>query len=331
MKPAPIATPFWTRTPTALLSVCLGLVGAGLAWRAAARILDAPVMIGEAWIGAALGIFALCGGLYLRKATVIAGALRRDLALPAGRGAVSAGSMTLILAGAALEPLAPASAGALWAAGVALHLTLAALLLRVLADMPRDGRPATASLFVPLVGQIAAPVGGVALGFAALSAALFWLAIAVWLFLTPLILLRLATAEAPVPALRPATFILLAPPSIGLVAYDRLYPGGPLTVPLFAAACVALAGLALRCRWLTAGGWNPGWGAFTFPSASFAGACLVMAERNLGVGWDRFAAFALAGASLTTLYVAWRTAHAWATGALAPAPTQLPLSAPQQR
>jgi tellurite resistance protein len=318
MIPALTPQPFWKRTPPGLLSVCLGLIGCGLAWRTAARVLGAPEAVGQLWLGAAGAVFALCAFLYLRKVIDRPGALSHDLRMPAGRGAVSAGSMTLMLGGAALAPLSASAGTLVWAAGVILHAYVAVALLRELAGMPADGRPAIPGLYLPFVGQIVAPVGGVSLGFWAVSAGLFWLAVGVWAALTPFILRRLARASAPPPFLRPGVAILLAPPAIGLVAYDRLYPEGWLVWPMFALAGLALFGLVTRVGWLIEGGWTLGWGAFTFPCAAFAGASLVMAERQIGPAWDWVAIAALVSASLLTLYIAARTAEAALKGELAP-------------
>ncbi|MGF1659461.1 MAG: hypothetical protein ACFCUS_08515 [Rubrimonas sp.] len=307
--------PIWARTPPSLGPVCLGLLGAGLAWRAAGPALGAPDGVGALWIGLALAALALCLGLYGGRAAR-PGALVFDLKMPPGRGAVPAFSMALMLAGAALIPLSAMAATAVWAIGVLAHGALAALLLRELLAAPPEGRPATATLLVPFAGQLVAPLAGVPLGFPGVSWALFALGIVVWLALTPAILRRLARVSVP-PPMRPGAFILLAPPAIALVALERLDPGGPLLWPLFAASCLTLAGLLAHARWLTEGGWTPAWGAFTFPSAAFAAACLVMAERQLGPTWDWLAAAALTAASLVVLYVALRTGEAWAKGELA--------------
>ena len=314
MLPLTRAEPFWARPSPALLPACLGLMGCGLVWREAARVLDAPRAVSEIWLGATLAVLALCLALYGRRAVRRPADLLHDLRMPAGRGAVSAGSMALMLAGAALAPLWVPAAMVVWGAGVVLHGFLAVVLLRELAAMPPDARPATATLLVPFAGQLVAPLGGVALGFGAVAALLFGSGIAVWLVLLPLILRHLWRRASPPPPVRPGTAILLSPPAIGAVALERLMPGSPLVVVLFAAACVVLLALLLRLRWLAGDGWSPGWAAFTFPLAAFAGASLVMAERFPSLWSLNAAAVATAAASLVTLYVAWRIGQGWLTG-----------------
>lgn len=314
MAPFAQTDPPWARPSPALLPVCLGLVATGLLWREAARVLGAPRAISELWLGAALMILALCIGLYARRVGHRPSTLLHDLRMPAGRGAVSAGSMALLLAGAALEPLWVPAAMVVWGAGVVLHGFLAAVLLRELVQMPPDARPATATLLVPFAGQMVAPLGGVPLGFGTVSAVLFWSGIAVWLGLLPPILRRLWRYPSPPPPVRPGTAILLAPPAIGAVAASALMPGTPLVPVLFAVACLVVLGLLLRLRWLAGDGWSPGWGAFTFPLAAFAGAGLLMAQRYPSLASLNAAAVVVTAASLITLYVAWRMAQGWLTG-----------------
>ena len=314
MMPLLRPEPFWARPSPAILPVCLGLVGTGLVWRDASAVLGAPEGIAGVWLGAALAVLALCLGLYIRRVSLRPEALLHDLRMPAGRGAVSAGSMALMLAGAALAPVWVPAAMLAWGGGVILHVFLAVVLLRELALMPPDGRPATATLLVPFAGQIVAPIGGVALGFGTVAAGLFWLGLAVWLALTPMILRRLWRASSPPPPVRPGTAILLTPPAIGAVALDQLMPGTPLSVGLFAIACVVLAGLLVRVRWLAGEGWSAGWGAFAFPLAAFAGACLVMVPHVPGLWMRDATAGAITAASLLTLYVTVRTAQGWLAG-----------------
>jgi tellurite resistance protein len=314
MLPLARPEPFWSRPSPALLPPCLGLIATGLVWREAVPVLGAPEAVAGVWIGAALAVLAVCLSLYVRRAAARPQVLLHDLRMPAGRGAVPAGSMALMLAGAALAPLWAPVAMVVWGAGVVLHGFLAAVLLRELAQMPPDARPATAPLLVPFAGEIVAPLGGVPLGFGAVSAVLFWLGLAVWAALLPLILRRLWRAASPPPPVRPGTAVLLAPPAIGAVALERLDPGNPLVVLLFVAACVTLIGLLARARWVSGEGFSPAWGAFTFPLAAFAGSCLVMAERFPGAMAFNAAAAAVTVASLMTLYVAGRIGQGWLTG-----------------
>ncbi len=316
---APILAPasLAERTPPGLLPVGVGLLAAGLGWRAAGSTLGAPVAVGEIWLGASGALFAFLFTLSLRRALARPGRLARDLRMPAGRGATPAGPLGLLLCAAALEPVSPLLATPLWAGGVILHVYIAAALLKELADMPPSGRPATASLLTPFAGQMAAPLAGAALGFGLVSTVLFWSGVAVWAALAPLSLRRLARKAAPPPYLRPGVTTLLTPPALGALAAERLDPGGGLAAVFLFAGAATLFGLLARLRWLTAGGWSLGWGAFAPPVALASWACVeILTGRGAGLAWDWTAALALALASLATLWIAMRAFADWGRGRL---------------
>jgi tellurite resistance protein len=318
----PPRLPLYARTPPALFPLCLGLVGLAMSWRRAAGVFDFSSAVGDVMIGLFASLFAVALALYLAKLIRRPGALRDDLRSPGGRGALAAASMTLMLLGGAFADAAEGFARALWLSGVVLQFVLAALLIDVLLHLPKGARPITPALFVPFVGQIVAPIGGAPLGYDALSAGLFVLALLVWIALSGPVAVRLMRG-LPQPPVRPPLAILLAPPAIGVVAHDALPAAlqaqmlGPIL--FWIAAVIALALLA-RAPWLTEGGFSPLWAAFTFPFTSFAGASLVMARVSLSAAWDAIAAGALTAATLITGYVAYRFIIAAKEGELFRAP-----------
>ena len=70
--------------------------------------------------------------------------------------------------------------------------------------------------------------------------------------------------------------------------------------------------LLIRARWLTAAGFTPFWGAFTFPLAATASLWL-----TLGGIWALPGVAALAGAMALVPWVAWKVLRLWARGQLA--------------
>lgn len=312
------AIAFARTAPAPLLPTCLGLIGLGMVWRKAAAYLAAPYWLGEAAVIGSLAVFAAVSTLYLSSTLSQPGALRADVRAKAGRSAVPAGSEALMLSGAALLPLAPGVAPFVWTAGIFLHVFLMTLVFRELRAMgPAEWAP-TGFLVVPFVGLIVAPIGGgplgeQALGAPGIAAALFWWSLLLYLALLPAAAWRLATQPTE-PRLRPGAYVLLAPPSVAVIGYDKLDPEGGLTVGLFALSLVILAVLARHRRWLMGDGFAPTWGCFTFPSAAFAGACLTMAARNPDLLWRGVAAAATLGATAITTYVALRMLAAWRAG-----------------
>jgi tellurite resistance protein len=86
----------------------------------------------------------------------------------------------------------------------------------------------TPVFFVPVVGNVLAPLGGVSIGLEAWATAQFGVGVFLWLVLQTLLFVRLAQA-GPLPArLAPSWFITLVPPSIGGLSLLQL--DAPLTL-----------------------------------------------------------------------------------------------------
>jgi tellurite resistance protein len=310
MTPAP----FWRRTPPALFPVCLGLLGLGLAWRRAGVTLGAPAWIGEAVLAVSAAVFLGVLASYAAKLAVRPGVVFQDLNPRPARGVNSAGSMSLMLLAAAVLPWSEPVARVVWWAGLGLHLAFMAVVALILWRSRHEGIGWSPVLFLPFVGQIVAPLAGVPLGYPELSAAILVASVPGTVLILVLSLLALRRAAPPPPA-RPAFVIMVTP--FALIGLGAALLGWTLVSTLFFLAGLGvLAVLVLAARWLVAGGWTPGWAAFTFPVASFASLSLAAETTlpGLGAGW--IGAVLLLYLSLMTPWVAWRSFRAWSAGLL---------------
>jgi tellurite resistance protein len=86
----------------------------------------------------------------------------------------------------------------------------------------------TPLLIVPAVGNVLAPLGGVALGHADVAAAQFGIGLLLWPVVLTLLLVRVASSGLWPQQLLPSGFILLAPPAV--VGLSALQLGAPLLV-----------------------------------------------------------------------------------------------------
>lgn len=311
-------TAFWRRTPPALFPVCLGMIGIGLAWLRAAEVLGAPRLIAVLWIAVSGFAIVFCLCCYLAKLAAGPRVMLVDLNPAPGRAAVSAGSMCMLLLAAALAQLTGEAhpALALWYAGFALHVVYAVCVVIVIIQDGLRTLRITPVLFLPFVGLIVSPIGGVTLGQIALSHYVFWWMLPVFLLIFLLSAPRFLLWPTPIPQ-RAAAAIFLAPTSVfASAAYvlgmERFFDW------LFVASCVVALVLLISVRWLTKDGWTPLWGAFTFPFAAFAAACVIAAGRYEGpwplIAWGMLVAGSVVVAALFAL-----TMQAWAKGRLAPA------------
>lgn len=309
---------FWRRTPAALFPVCLGMIGVGVTWLSASEVLGAPHLLAVGWIGLSCAVIAFCMSCYLAKIFTAPRVVLIDMNPAPGRAAVSAGSMCIMLVAAALVRLTGEAEPALmlWTVGLVLHgLYAACVLVLIFQDGLRHLR-VTPVLFLPFVGFVVAPLGGASLGLTAASHYIFWGVLPPFLVILVLSAARFAFWPTAI-AQRAAAAITLAPTSMlatssYILGMERFFD------IFFAAACVMASVLLLKIRWLTAGGWTPLWGAFTFPLAGFSGAAVIAAGRYGGL-WTPFAWGVLVVSTLIVGVLFVLTMQAWARGRLAPA------------
>ena len=265
--------------PLALFAVPMGVGGLGLAWREAARVLAAPGFIGETLLGLSALIWLCLLGLHTVRLVRHPEALAADLRHPVRSAFAGAVTIGLMIASAALLPRAVGLARAVWVVAVVSHVAIAAWTVRDLLVSPREPAALTPLLLIPLVGNILAPLFGTKLGFETASLLMFGLGAALWVFLQPLLLLRLMTGTPLPPKLKPTIVILLAPPAVGALALAQLTGGfGPLPLAVFGfAAFVALVIATLAPHLLQAPFALSAW-AWTFPLAAFTVSALAAAH-----------------------------------------------------
>jgi tellurite resistance protein len=296
--------------PLPLLAMPMGLGGVGLAWRQAHHHLGAPAAIGEAL----LLLTALCWlgvvGLQVARLLRHPEAVMEEVGHPVRVAFAAAPTIGLMILSAAAFPHLPALGALLWSVAVAVHLLVAMLLLRRVVGGRGDPAMLAPPLLIPLVGNILAPVFGVAMGFAHMSWIMFGIGLLLWLAVLPLLLYRLFAGPALPPPLVPSLVVLLAPPAVGAVALAALTgqaEGAALGLAgvalLIAAVLLSLAGEIARIPF------GMGWWGTTFPTAAFA--IMLMALRfPAWLAWP-----ALLFATALTAWVTWRTAQAARAGA----------------
>jgi tellurite resistance protein len=292
----------FARTPPAIFPVILGLLGLGLAARAAVRSLG----LGEAVVGGLVEA-ALGGLLILWLFAIVAlkvkilrrvGVLVEDLRTLPGRAGMAAASMSGMAAASVLVPYAPQLA--LWLALAALlaHAILAAVLIVTLTRLPAEARTVSPAFHLAFVGFIVGAVPLAQLGLTTAALAIFWLTIPVAGAIWAISVGQLVRGSPPAP-LRPLLAIHLAPAALfARVASET--GQATLAIGFAALAMVIFLALMAAARWITAAGFSALWGAFTFPLVSASSALLV-----LGGSW------AMPGMVLFALSLAVVPAIAW--------------------
>ncbi|MCZ8112736.1 MAG: C4-dicarboxylate ABC transporter [Betaproteobacteria bacterium] len=291
----------------AWFALVMGLSGLALAWHRAV-----PLM-GEAAGAVAWAVAALDAAVALALALAFGLRLRRhpeawaeDRRHPVRHPFVAALPVSLMLlatvAVALWGPTAPARL-LWWLGSLGQFVATAWVMARWWRGAPAGDRAAglawpgvTPVLFIPVVGNVLAPLAGVPLGHEAWAAAQFGIGVLFWPVVLVLIGVRVAV-QGPWPErLKPSVFIVIAPPAV--VGLGLLQFGAPV---LLAWACwgAALFGLAwagTQARAIAAMPFAlPHW-AMSFPLAALAALSL-----RLAVPGTPFALLALALLALASL------------------------------
>jgi len=75
--------------------------------------------------------------------------------------------------------------------------------------------------------------------------------------------------------------------------------------------------LLIRVRYLTAAGFSPLWGAFTFPFAAWCGLMMALAGQGVGLVFRIAGGIGLVAATMLTIWICAKVLRMWASGALA--------------
>lgn len=135
----------------------------------------------------------------------------------------------------------------------------------------------TPALFIPIVGNVLAPLGGVPLGHEAWAIAQFGIGLAFWPVVQVLLVVRLLVAGPWPERLRPANVIFVAPPAV--VGLSVLQLGAPSWAGwlLWGIAGFTLLWVGTLAPTIAKQPFGlPHWGA-SFPLAAFAALCLRLA------------------------------------------------------
>ncbi|MFT3778860.1 MAG: C4-dicarboxylate ABC transporter [Ottowia sp.] len=292
-------------------AIVMSLCGLALAWNRAVPVLgDLAGAAALVLAGVAALAFAALALLSLLRWQHHGDAVAADWAHPVRHAFFAAIPVSLLLLATCGVALLGASGwlAALWWLGslAQFGVTLWVLARWLHADAAR--RPGwhalTPALFMPVVGNVLAPLAGDALGAGNWAAAQFGLGLLLWPVLLALLLAR-AVALGPWPArLLPATFITAAPPSV--IGSAALQLGAPTVlawmcwgVALFFALWSFQVGRRMLAQPFSVAFWSMG-----FPLAAFAALSLRLALQYPAAQAPAMVALALATLVVVLLGIA---------------------------
>ena len=188
-------------------------------------------------------------------------------------------TISVILFASAAFPYAKTLAEGLWLVGALGHFALTLRLMGRWITVGHEIPHLSPAWFIPVVGNIVAPILGLKLGYVELSWFLFSVGFVMWGVFFTIVMYRIVF-HPPMPArLTPTLFILIAPPTIGFVSYSGLIGGiDVLGRILFHLGIFLVLLLVSRPRLFTVVPFAPSWWAYTFPLDSLALSALTYGE-----------------------------------------------------
>ena len=292
-------------------AVVMGLCGLSLAWHRAVPVMGdgagaASVVIG----GAAALVFAVLAVATLVRAKAHPEAWAEDRRHPVRHTFIAALPISVILLAtvAVAHGLHDPLVDALWAVGALAQLGVTAWVMgRWWKGNGAGGlvwASVTPALFIPIVGNVLVPLAGVPLGHVEWSAAQFGVGLLFWPVVLILIGVRIATQGLWPERMRPASFIVVAPPAV--VGLAALQFGAPAIVAwgLWGMALFSAAWAALQARVIAAMPFGlPHWG-LSFPLAALAALTLRLGQGGGFVATLGTLLLALASLVITALVLA---------------------------
>lgn len=229
--------------PITFFGVTMGVLGLALALRAGGFDMAAAlVTIAGAVVTIALAL------LYGLKAIRHPAQVVEEWNHPVKLAFFPAANISILLLSLLLQDAMPAVSGVLWILGAVVQAILTLVIVAAwISHRPFTPAMMSPAWFIPAVANVIVPIGGAHLGYVTISWYFFSVGLLFWLVLLTLVFNRLIFHD-PLPGkLRPTLVILIAPPSVGFLAWIGLNGGAVdaggqvlFNIGLFFAALVAI-------------------------------------------------------------------------------------------
>lgn len=298
--------------PISFFAVVMGLAGLSIAWQRAEALFELPfrasIVLGLVSLAAFLGIAILYVLKVVRHPAEVAGELRHPVKL----NFFPTISIGLVLLSIVLLHHQFEIAKWMWMVAAAMQLAFTLYVMN--AWIHRTGLDighVNPAWFIPIVGNVLVPIGGVRFFAAELSWLFFSIGIVFWMVLLTIVMYRLFF-HAPLPErMMPTHFILVAPPAVGFVAYFALVGtvDGFARILYYSALFFTALLASNALRFLKVRFFLSAW-AYSFPLAAVTIATLLMAKQVGGAFFQWLGMLLLAVVTLVVAALVVRTAIA---------------------
>lgn len=255
--------------PITLYGSVMGLCGLAIAYLRAGTILLWPMLIGQLLIYFAFVWFLVLSGFYAAKLVRYPRAVRAEFDHPIKMNFFPAFSISLLLFSIGFLHLHPGLARVLWWTGASLHLLATLKILHVWVTRDMHVHSINPAWFIPVVGNILAPIAGVSLAHTEIAWFFFGVGLFYWIALFAIVFNRIVFHDPLPEKLIPTLAIMLAPPAVGFIASHKLTGHlGDFERILFYIAFFMLLFVLSHANRFRKSPYYVSWWAYTFPLAA---------------------------------------------------------------
>jgi tellurite resistance protein len=267
--------------PVMMFAIVMGLSGLSLVFLKAHVVLQLSPILGNMLSFFTVAIFVIILTVYVLKIVKYRHQVKAELAHPIRINFFAAISISFILISMIVKNLNENISLVLFCMGALLHLFFTFYTLRFWITQNVEIVHSNPAWFIPIVGNLIVPIGGV--GFVDNAVLMFYFSIGIffWIIMFAIILNRIIFHHQFAQKFMPTLFILIAPPSVGLLSYFKLTHSLDIFAQIlfnlglfFALLLIFMYQSFLNIKFFIS------WWAFTFPLATIALASMLMYEQT---------------------------------------------------
>ncbi|WP_044414066.1 SLAC1 anion channel family protein [Thiomicrospira microaerophila] len=296
--------------PIGLFGAIMGWSGLVISYQMAHELLMLPALVYQVMLFITLGLFTLFTLTYTAKLFLKFQAVKNEFNHPIALNFFPTISISLLLISVMLKDLFPEIGEPIWFIGAAMQLVFTIVIInRWIHHDTWEIVHATPAWFIPVVGNVVAPLGAVAYGYTELGWFFFSIGITFWLVLKAIVMYRLIFHPFLQPVLIPTLFIFIAPPAVGFLSYVELnnYQLDNFAhVLYYAALFITLLLFAQGKRFINVP-FAVSWWAYSFPIAAITSASFLMYELTANKSFGYIASFFIAFLTALIVHLTLRT------------------------
>jgi len=211
--------------PITLFAVVMGFSGLAISYQKGAEFFGIPSFVGDVLATVDISLFLVIFVFYVAKFLKYPGEVKEEFFHPIRVNFFAAISISMLLISIAFHPISSSIAVSFFWAGVVLHTILTFYTISFWINHNFEIVHSNPAWFIPIVGNVLIPVAGAGYAHFEFLSFYFSLGLLFWVVLFTVIFYRIIFHHQLAQKFIPTLFILIAPPSVGFIAYIKMGNG----------------------------------------------------------------------------------------------------------